>query len=231
MWRDWSPKEASSNYVCENTPQRRLRYKAREDSELVPRFPSNSEFTSAAVKIDTIVGFHDATRLATLHLSYLISYLIYQLLLILCEAVRPRAFSGTRARRRMRSALAVSARAGTAAASSTDREQLSRFSAGLYCGGAVDHHCPLPGSHRGVPGACFWLREKGNSWSPVAAHDMQSSHLRKDLDRWDPSAFGQEGFRRFNKREAAQCLQRQRYAATLADYPLKGCATTDAACV
>ena len=94
MWRDWSPKEASSNYVCENTPQRRLRYKAREDSELVPRFPSNSEFTSAAVKIDTIVGFHDATRLATLHLSDLISYLIYQLLLILCDAVRPRAFSG-----------------------------------------------------------------------------------------------------------------------------------------
>jgi len=119
-------------------------------------------------------------------------------------------------RRRMRSARAVSARAGTAAAtSSTDREQLSRFSAGLYCGGAIDHHCPLPGGRRGVSGECFWLREKGNSWSPVATHDMQSSHLRNDLDRWDPSAFGQEGFRRFNKREAAQCLRPRRYAAPL----------------
>ena len=130
-------------------------------------------------------------------------------------------FWDARVARPMRSALAVSAGAGTAAASSIDREQLSRFSAGLYCGGAVDHRCPLPGGRRGLPGECFWLREKGNSWSPVAAlnaHDMQSSHLRDDLDRWDPSAFGQEGFRRFNKREAAQCLRPRRYAAPLADW-------------
>ena len=90
--------------------------------------------------------------------------------------------------------------------------KLARFSAGMYCA-AVEDYCPLPGGRRGRPGECFWLRHDGASWRPVTGADMRNRSADPDLDRWDPSAFGQKGFRRLGKGEAARCLRGRRCAS------------------
>jgi len=86
---------------------------------------------------------------------------------------------------------------------------LARFSAGLYCGG-VDRHCPLPGGRRGRPGECFWLRQEESTWRAVVAADLENRSMDPDQDRWDPAAYGQKGFHRLDKHEAARCLRGRR---------------------
>ena len=84
------------------------------------------------------------------------------------------------------------------------RASFHRFSDQLYCSGAAERQCVLPGSaaqHSTNPGECLWLSPAN---VPVTPESMQSvGRSGWVLDHWDASSAVGPSMRTFDRAAAA----------------------------
>ncbi|KAL1529222.1 hypothetical protein AB1Y20_000177 [Prymnesium parvum] len=95
-------------------------------------------------------------------------------------------------------------------------DDFSRFSAQLFCSGAMEQRC-VPGVNVSTsPGTCLWYKPSSR---PVREADMNRSlgerHAeaivkRWPTDRWDPAAAGVPGFRYFGPAASEACVRGKR---------------------
>ncbi|KAL3932445.1 MAG: hypothetical protein SGPRY_000702 [Prymnesium sp.] len=100
--------------------------------------------------------------------------------------------------------------------SSHDCDAFQRFSAQLFCSGAMQQRCILPDLPSSTAGTCLWFTQDK---LPVREIDMNRSisdrHASKIIrrwpsDRWDPVAAGVLGFRYFDQQAAEACVRSKR---------------------
>ena len=91
-----------------------------------------------------------------------------------------------------------------------------RFSAQLFCSGAMEQRCNLGHNMTSTAGACLWYKQSGKSVREVDMNrSISESHAttivrRWPSDAWDPVAAGMPGFRYFGPKAAEACVRGKR---------------------
>ena len=92
------------------------------------------------------------------------------------------------------------------------------FSADLYCSGAQEQSCAVPGGARWLPGKCNWWQPSATvdrftpAWEANTNGDAKrcmnaTGHRCFQSDRWVPNA---AGYRRFDAAASARCMRGKR---------------------